>query len=51
MLLLKEADFRKEIKAAPRAGYVFVGEEDYLKGFALRAAEEAFCPDSALSRV
>ena len=49
MLLLKEADFRKEIKTAPRAGYVFVGEEDYLKGFALRAAEEAFCPDSALS--
>ena len=49
MLLLKEADFRKEIKTAPRAGYVFVGDEDYLKSFALRAAEEAFCPDSALA--
>lgn len=49
MDLLKESDFRKEIKAEPRLGYVFFGEEDYLKSFAIRAAEEALCPDPAFS--
>lgn len=49
MLLLKEADFRKEIKTSPRTGYLLFGEEDYLKSFALRTAEEAICPDPAFS--
>ncbi len=45
MDLLRESDFRKELKAAPRAGYLFFGEEDYLKSHAIRAAEEALSPD------
>ena len=42
---IKEADFRKEIKNAPRAGYLFFGDEDYLKAFSIRHAREVLCPD------
>ncbi len=46
MELIRESDFRKEIKTAPRPGYLFFGEEDYLKAFAVHTAEETLCPDS-----
>ena len=49
MEIIKEADFRKEIKAAPRKAYLFFGEEDYMKSFALKAASEAISPDPSLS--
>ena len=49
MDLIKESDFRKEIKTAPRAGYLLFGEEDYLKTFAVRSAREALCPDPTFS--
>lgn len=45
MELIREADFRKEIKSAPRAGYLFFGDEDYLKAYAVRTARETLCPD------
>ncbi len=45
MEIIKEGEFRKELKGSPRAGYLFFGEEDYLKSFALRQAREALCPD------
>lgn len=45
MNIIKEADFRREIKTAPRAGYLFFGEEDYLKAFAVRTAREIISPD------
>lgn len=45
MRIIKEADFRKEIKSAPASGYLFFGEEDYLKSFALKTARETVCPD------
>ena len=45
MDLIREADFRREIKSSPRAGYLFFGDEDYLKAFALRHAREVLCPD------
>ncbi len=45
MEILKEADFRKEIKAAPRTGYLFFGDEDYLKSHALAQARAALSPD------
>lgn len=45
MNLIKEADYRKEIKASPRAGYLFFGDEDYLKTFAIRHARDTLCPD------
>ncbi len=49
MELLKESDFRKELKSKPRTGYLFFGEEDYLKAFALRQAREVICPDPSLA--
>lgn len=38
--VLKEADFRKALKAAPTGGYLFFGEEDYMKATAIRMARE-----------
>ena len=49
MNILKESDFRKEIKTAPRAAYLFFGDEDYLKLSAVRLAREALCPDPSFS--
>ena len=49
MDLLKDSDFRKELKGAPRSGYLFFGDEDYLKAFAVQQAKEAVCPDPAFS--
>ena len=45
MEILKDSDFKKEIKVGLKKGYLFFGEEDYLKSFAVRSAEEALCPD------
>ena len=45
MDLIKESDFRKELKENPRAGYLFFGDEDYLKSFAVKQARDAICPD------
>ncbi len=49
MNVMKEADFRKELKSEPRAGYLFFGDEDYLKSFAIRQAQEQLCPDQTFS--
>lgn len=49
MNILKDADFRREIKSAPGKAYLFFGEEDYLKYHALTAAKDAISPDQTLS--
>lgn len=45
MNVIKESDFRKELKGTPATGYLFFGDEDYLKAFAIRQAKELLCPD------
>lgn len=45
MNLYKESDFRREIKTSPAPGYLFFGEEDYLKLSAVRLTQELLCPD------
>ncbi len=45
MDILKEGDFRKELKSGPRSGYLFFGDEDYLKAFAVKQAREGLSPD------
>ena len=45
MELIKEDVFRRQLKKGLTGGYLFFGEEDYLKSFALNAAREAMCPD------
>ncbi len=47
--IIKEADFRKEIKSAPRAGYLFFGDEDYLKSFSVKLARETLSPDPSFA--
>lgn len=49
MELLKESDFRKECKTAPRAGYLLFGEEDYLKMHAVQTARTYCSPDPAFA--
>ena len=39
--ILKEADFRKELKTAPTGGYLFFGEEDYMKSASIRMARQS----------
>ena len=41
LTILKEADFRKELKAFPTGGYLFFGEEDYTKSASLRMARQS----------
>lgn len=45
MQYLIEADFRKRLKETLTGGYLFFGDEDYLKLHAVRAARELVCPD------
>ena len=47
--IIKEADFKKEIKSAPRTGYLFFGDEDYLKSFSVKLARDTLCPDPSFS--
>ena len=49
MEILKDSDFKKDLKSEPKKGYLFFGEEDYLKSFAIRTAEETLCPDPTFS--
>lgn len=49
MKIIKEADFRKEIKSKPDRAYLFFGEEDYMKAFAVSVASEAILQDPSLS--
>ncbi len=41
--VIKEADFRRELKNGPAVGYLFFGEEDYLKANAIRLARKTLC--------
>ena len=45
--IIRDVDFRREIKSAPRACYFFFGEEDYLKNAALTQAKETLGGDPA----
>ena len=49
MDIIKEDVFRKQLKKGLSGGYLFFGEEDYLKSFSLRAAREAVCSDETFS--
>lgn len=49
MEIIKDTDLRKELKSNPRTGYLFFGDEDYLKAFAVRQAREAICPDETFA--
>lgn len=41
MNIIKEADYRKALKGALSSGYLFFGEEDYMKAAAIRQTRDA----------
>ncbi len=47
--ILTEGAFRKLIEKQPVGGYLFFGDEDYLKAHALRTAIDACCPDKSMA--
>lgn len=49
MELIKEEVFRKQMKKGLSGGYLFFGDEDYLKSFALTSARQAICPDQTFA--
>ena len=49
MDIIKEDVFRKQLKTGLSGGYLFFGEEDYLKSFSLRSAREAILSDETFA--
>ncbi len=46
---INDSDFRKQAKSGLGAGYLFYGDEDYLKLHASRMAQESVAPDPSFS--
>ena len=49
MDIIKSDDFRREMKKGLHGGYLFFGEEDYLKLHALNSARSAVCSDESFA--
>ena len=49
MNILSSDDFRRELKKGLSGGYLFFGDEDYLKLSALNSARSAVCPEEAFA--
>lgn len=49
MDIIKEEAFRRQIKKGLSGGYLFFGEEDYLKSFSINAARSAVCSDETFA--
>ncbi len=47
--IISQAEFIKQIKSSPAQGYLFFGDEDYMKKFALEAATAAISPEPAFA--
>ena len=49
MEIIKEEAFRKQIKSGLSGGYLFFGDEDYLKSHSLKSARESICADEGFA--
>ena len=47
--IIGDAEFRKRFSPSKGGGYLFFGDEDYLKHHALKTVREAVCPDPGLA--
>ena len=47
--IITEAAFKKRIEASPSGGFLFFGDEDYLKLHAIKYAKNKVCPDPSLA--
>jgi DNA polymerase III delta subunit len=49
MEIIKEDAFRKQLKKGISGGFLFYGEEDYMKTHALSLARQTVCPDTTFA--
>ena len=49
MDIIKEDGFRKLVKSGLSGGYLFFGDEDYLKAFSVKSARESMCDDETFA--
>lgn len=49
MEIIKEDAFRRQLKQGLSGGYLFFGDEDYMKSYSVGAARNAVCADEAFS--
>lgn len=49
MDIIREDGFRRLLKGGLSGGYLFFGDEDYLKSHSMRAAREAVCEDESFA--
>ena len=47
--IITEADFRRQLHSIAGRAFLFYGDEDYLKGVAVRLARETLCPDPSFA--
>lgn len=47
--IITDAEFKKRIEKSPIGGFLFFGDEDYLKSHSLKTAIATSCPDPSLS--
>lgn len=48
--IISESDFRRQLRdSALSGGYLFFGDEDYLKAFSLKSVRETICPDPSFA--
>lgn len=47
--IITDAEFRKKTEKNPTGGFLFFGDEDYLKAHTLKTAVDLACPDPSLS--
>ncbi len=45
--IIKEDGFRRQLRTGLSGGYLFFGEEDYLKAFSLKSARDTVCEDKS----
>ncbi len=47
--IIKEDAFRKKLKSGLSGGYLFFGDEDYMKAFSVQSARKAICTDETFA--
>ena len=47
--IISDGEFRKRVSSGMSGGYLFFGDEDYLKHHALKSVRSAVCPDPGLA--
>ncbi len=47
--IIKEEAFRKQIKKGLSGGYLFFGDEDYMKAYSVSAAKESICTEPSFA--